>query len=232
MAKSENKQIKAIAYLRTSSAANVGADKDSDKRQSEAIAAFANRSGFEVVGTFNDAAVSGADPIESRPGFAALLDRIEGNGVRTVIVEDASRFARDLMVQELGILLLIKRGVTVFASNGENLTETEDAMKRAMRQIAGVFAELEKRRLVAKLKSARDRKRRDTGKCEGRKSHAEQRPEAVALAKRLHRKNPKTGARRSLRDIASALAEAGHLNERGQPFNPKAIKSMVEGPSA
>jgi DNA invertase Pin-like site-specific DNA recombinase len=32
-------------------------------------------------------------------------------------------------------------------------------MKRAMRQIAGVFAELEKHRLVSKLKSARDRKR-------------------------------------------------------------------------
>ena len=31
----------AIAYLRTSSATNVGADKDSDKRQREAIASFA-----------------------------------------------------------------------------------------------------------------------------------------------------------------------------------------------
>lgn len=45
----------------------------------------------------------GLTPIESRAGFAALLDRIEGNGVRTVIVEDASRFARELMTQELGI---------------------------------------------------------------------------------------------------------------------------------
>jgi hypothetical protein len=42
-------------------------------------------------------------PIETRPGFASLLDRIEGNGVRTVIVEDASRFARKLVTQELGI---------------------------------------------------------------------------------------------------------------------------------
>jgi hypothetical protein len=31
----------AIPYLRTSSAANVGADKDSDRRQREAIQAFA-----------------------------------------------------------------------------------------------------------------------------------------------------------------------------------------------
>jgi DNA invertase Pin-like site-specific DNA recombinase len=49
-----------------------------------------------------DAAVSGADPIDMRPGFAAMLERIERNGVRTIIVETASRFARDLMVQEVG----------------------------------------------------------------------------------------------------------------------------------
>lgn len=227
MAKTENKSIKAVAYLRTSSATNVGADKDSEKRQADAIAAFAGRSGIEIAETYSDPGVSGADPIETRPGFGAMLDRIEGNGVRTVIVEDASRFARDLMVQELGLLLLINRGVTVYASNGENLTETEDPMKRAMRQIAGVFAELEKHRLVAKLKAARDRKRRDSGKCEGRKSHAEARPESVALAKRLHRKNPKTGERRSLRAISAALADAGHVNERGQPFAAKSVKAML-----
>jgi DNA invertase Pin-like site-specific DNA recombinase len=44
-------------------------------------------------------------------GFARLLDRIEGNDIRTVIVEDASRFARDLVGQGLGIALLAKRGV-------------------------------------------------------------------------------------------------------------------------
>ena len=38
----------------------------------------------------------------------------------------------------------------------------------------------------------------------------ELRPEAVALAKRLHWASPKTGKRMSLRKIASALAEAGH----------------------
>lgn len=98
-----------VCFFRTSSAANVGADKDSDKRQRAAIEGYAKRAGFALVGEFNDAAVSGADPIETRPGFAALMDRIEGNGVRTVIVEDASRFARELVTQELGILALIKR---------------------------------------------------------------------------------------------------------------------------
>jgi hypothetical protein len=65
-------KAKAVAYIRTSSAANVGADKDSDKRQRQAIAAFAKQASHELVGEFNDAAVSGADHIETRPGFAAL----------------------------------------------------------------------------------------------------------------------------------------------------------------
>ena len=56
----------------------------------------------------------------------------------------------------------------------------------------------------------------------------ELRPEAVALAKRLHRASPKTGKRMSLRKIAAALAEAGHLNERGQPFKPKSVRSMLD----
>ena len=37
----------AVAYLRTSSAANVGADKDSEGRQWEAIQGFARAAGYE-----------------------------------------------------------------------------------------------------------------------------------------------------------------------------------------
>ena len=86
-----------------------------------------------------------------------------------------------------------------------------------MRQIAGAFAEYEKARLVSKLRHARERVRQEKGKCEGRKPHGELRPEAVALAKRLHRATK----------IAAALAEAGHLNEHAQPFNPKSIVAMM-----
>jgi DNA invertase Pin-like site-specific DNA recombinase len=45
-----------------------------------------------------DAAVSGADHIDTRPGFAAMVERLEGNGAHTIIVETANRFARDLQV--------------------------------------------------------------------------------------------------------------------------------------
>jgi DNA invertase Pin-like site-specific DNA recombinase len=89
------------------------------------------------------------DPIESRPGFARLLERIEANGVRTVIVEDATRFARDLVTQELGILVLIERKVKVLTANADDLTETDDPGRVMMRQITGAFAQYEKARLMA-----------------------------------------------------------------------------------
>jgi DNA invertase Pin-like site-specific DNA recombinase len=219
----------ALAYLRTSSAANVGADKDSERRQRQAIEGFAKRGGFEIAGDFYDAAVSGADPIQDRPGFAALLDRIEANGVRTVIVEDASRFARELMAQELGITLLISRDVRLLTASGDDLTASEDPSRKMMRQIAGAFAEYEKARLVHKLRHARERQRKERGKCEGRKAHAEIRPDVVAEAKRLRRASPKTGARLSYRQVSAKLEEAGFLNERGRPFNPKSVRSMLAG---
>jgi DNA invertase Pin-like site-specific DNA recombinase len=182
------------------------------------------------VDEFNDAAVSGADPIETRPGFAALLDRIEGNGVRTVIVEDASRFARELVTQELGILALIKRGVRVLTANGDDLTDTSDPSRVMMRQIAGAFAEYEKARLVSKLKAARERKRNARGKCESRKSWAEINPDLVVQAKRLRRKSPK-GGQRSLREVAAELAKLGFFNERGRPFSASSVSSMLGAPS-
>jgi hypothetical protein len=134
-AKVVENRAKALAYLRTSSAQNVGGD--SDQRQREAITRFATAHGHELVGEFYDAAVSGADPIESRPGFAAMLERIEGNGVGVVIVEDASRFARSVIAQELGVLAMQTRGVMVLTANGENLTETDGPAKVMMRQARG-----------------------------------------------------------------------------------------------
>jgi DNA invertase Pin-like site-specific DNA recombinase len=221
----------AIAYLRTSSATNVGTDKDSEHRQRQAIESFAKRSGFDLVAEFNDPGVKGKDPIVGRPGFSALLDRIEGNGVKVVIVEDASRFARELMVQEAGILVLAQREVRLLTASGDDLTASDDPGRVFMRQIAGAVAQYEKDRLVNKLRSGRERKRQQSkgGKVEGRKPLAEKVPEAVALAKKLHRASPKTGKHMSLQKISEALATAGHLNERGQPYNPKSVRSMIMG---
>jgi DNA invertase Pin-like site-specific DNA recombinase len=67
----KGKRLEAIGYMRTSSATNVGADKDSDKRQRAAIEGYAKSAGYDIVDWFYDAAVRGADVVTERSGFAA-----------------------------------------------------------------------------------------------------------------------------------------------------------------
>src|SRR5918995_4081506 len=223
----KRKTLEAVAYLRTSSAANVGADKDSEKRQRAAVQAYAKRAGIEITDEFYDAAVSGADPIDQRPGFGAMLKRIEGNGVRTIMVETASRFARDLMVQEVGYAMLKERGVELIATDSPQSFIDDTPTARLVRQVLGAIAEFDKAITVAKLRGARERKRATGVKVEGRKSHAELRPDVVAEAKRLRRRRPK-GGQRSLRQIASELFKAGYANSNGRPFSASSVKAMIE----
>jgi DNA invertase Pin-like site-specific DNA recombinase len=165
--------------------------------------------------------------VDSRPGFAEMLKLIDRNGVRTIVVETASRFARDLMVQEVGYSKLRERGIDLIAADnpGSFLDNTPTA--KLVRQVLGTIAEFDKAMTAAKLRGARDRKRALTGKCEGRKSHAERDPDAVALAKKLRRRVSK-GGRRSLRTIAAELAHAGYLNERRRPFAAASVSARLK----
>jgi len=167
--------------------------------------------------------VSGADPIEARPGFTALLARIAGNGVRTIIVETANRFARDLMVQEVGFAMLQGLGITLIAADSPTSFLDDGPTSKLIRQILGAVSEFDKAMIVAKLRGARERVRRTKGKCEGRKSYAEAKPELVALAKQLKRELP----RRSLRDISGALFDRGYATPLGKAYSASAVQSML-----
>ena len=216
----------AIAYLRTSSITNVGEDKDSAQRQRAAIDGFAAHHGLTVVDQFYDAGISGTERIEQRPGFGAMLDRIEGNGVRVVIVEDASRFARDLLVQEAGIALLLARGVRLYAANtGDDLTDATDPMRKMLRQIVGAVVEAEKARLVAKLRGARDRAAKRAGgyRVEG-KSYARHNPELLIALQELRKAKPDA----SMQQLANCLAERGFLTESGKPLARQAIHRTLK----
>ena len=97
---------------------------------------------------------------------------------------------------------------------------------------------------VAKLRGARDRKRKAHGKCEGRKSLAEMHPAVVREAKRLGRASPLNGRRRSLRKIAAELAKIGetliasgtpgaketaraYFARNGSPYSAKSVRAML-----
>jgi len=208
--------MKAIAYIRTSSAANVGADKDSDKRQLVAIEAYAQANGIKIVASYYDAAVSGADPVTERPGFAQMLAHIAGNGVRTVLVESPDRFARDLMVQMVGHDHLRSLGVTLIPTTCPTHFTDETPTAVLIRQIMGAVAQFEKASLVAKLQAARKR----TGRFGG---PARIKPEVIDFALSLRQ------AGGTVRAIAAELTAAGHLTSNGKPFGLRQVHDMLKG---
>jgi len=211
--------MRAFAYLRTSSVTNVGTDKDSDKRQRLAIEAYATANAIELAGEFYDAAVRGTDPITARPGFAAMLTAIAENGVRTILVETANRFARDLIVQETGFTYLRDLGVTLVAVDDPDAFIADTPTAVLIRQILGAIAQFEKASLVVKLKGARDRKRQLTGRCEGWRPAPEP---ARAMAKELRAQNF------PLRAIAAHLAAAGYVAPSGKPYLAGSIAAMLK----
>jgi DNA invertase Pin-like site-specific DNA recombinase len=218
---------RAVAYLRTSSATNVGGD--SEPRQREAIRSYAGRAGLEVTAEFRDPAVSGADPLDQRQGFTALLAWCTESGVRTIVVENASRFARDLIVQETGHALLKAQGFALIAADDPDAFTVDTPTARMVRQILGAVAEFEKANLVAKLRGARDRASAAAGRrIEGRKGYADTNPELIREAKRLARKSPKTGKARSLREIAEELVQLGYVTgTTGKPFSAAQVQRLI-----
>jgi DNA invertase Pin-like site-specific DNA recombinase len=223
---SRKELTKAVAYFRTSSETNVGQDKDTLKRQREAVLKYAASAGYQIIAEYSDDGVKGADPVDQRPGFAAILAHIAGNGVRSIIVETSARFARDLVTQETGWRFLQDMGITLIAADSPDAFLDDTPTATMVRQILGAVSQFEKAALVAKLKGARDRKKAATGKCGGRKSYVERDPEMVSLAKKLAR-YPVNGRKRSLRDVAAELEAAGHVTADGTRYAATAVARMI-----
>lgn len=224
--KMPKEQVAAVAYFRTSSAANVGDDKDTLLRQRAAVEAYTARQGLGIVREFYDAAVSGADPIDRRPGFTDLLAYVREEGVQTILVENATRFARDLAVQLAGHDLLKRDGIDLIPVDAPSHFTDDTPTAVLVRQVLGAISEFDKAQLVAKLKAARDRKSAQQGRrIEGRKGYQETHPELVRLAKRLNHGNRKK--RLSLRAISAALAEQGYTTASGKPFSAEQVKRLL-----
>jgi DNA invertase Pin-like site-specific DNA recombinase len=211
----KSNSVAAFAYLRVSSKGQIkGHGFD---RQSETVEEFAKQNGYSIKATFRDA-FTGTEA--DRPEFNRMVATILGNGVLTILVESLDRLARDVMVQSLLLAKLAQHGITLInCVTGEDVTASmsEDPMRKALIQIQSVFSELEKSRLVGKLRRARQAKKEATGKCEGRKAFGEKpgEEETVEMMRSLRRK--RNGKQLSFAKIAATL------NERSVPTRTGAI---------
>lgn len=215
---------KAVAYLRTSSKTNVGAEKDSDKRQREAILTYAKASKIEVEKEFYDAGISGTIAIENRPNFPEMIQYMKRANISMILVENIGRFARDQRVQLNGYDDLKNDGFNLIPVDMPDFFTNETPTTKFLRTIMMAYAVMEKETLVEKMRVARDRKREKEGRCEGKYRAPDG---AVALAKKLK------GEGLSLRKISAQLERDGFTiiqksGDTKKPYSASSIKYMIE----
>lgn len=113
----------------------------------------------------------------------------------------------------------------------ENVTEAvrTDPMKKALVQIQGIFAELDKSLLVKKLRRARDRVRSEKSRCEGPKPYGENAEEAEVLKRVRYMRRRSRGQKRprTFQSIADQLNREGIMTRQGKQWNAALIRNIL-----
>lgn len=147
-----------IGYLRVSSEGQV--DGYGLAAQQEAIERWARSHGHDLSRLVFDAGVSGTIDAVMRPGLSEVLTAIAQRQADGLVVARLDRLARALTVQEATLAIVWRSGAHAFsAETGEVLADDpDDPMRTALRQVVGVFAELDRRMVVKRLKDGRTAK--------------------------------------------------------------------------
>ena len=105
-----------------------------------------------------------------------------------------------------------------------------DPMKKAMIQIQGIFSELDKSLLIRKLRKARERVKKETGKCEGAKRYGEDSDNEQTIIRKIraYRRN-KRGNRKGLtyQEIADKLNAEGIPTKRGKEWKAMQVYRIL-----
>jgi DNA invertase Pin-like site-specific DNA recombinase len=147
----DGQQMEAIMARRVGIYIRVSTDGQTTANQRRELEAVAARSGWEVVGIYEDAGISGANGREKRPGFDRLLKDATARQVDMIAAWSVDRLGRSLQhlvgflneLQALGCDLYLR----------QQALDTSTPSGRAMFQMCGVFAEFERAMIVDRVKA-------------------------------------------------------------------------------
>lgn len=215
--------MKLFGYIRVSGKGQ--RDQDGPQRQRDAITAFCYQNHAELIGVFDDIGISGTIDGLNRPGLVKLIASCEEGQAVGIVVESMERFARDLVVSELLIAELKKRGIKLFAADvgfQDQVSADVDPSRKLIRQILAAVAEHAKSTLVLKLRVSRERIRKATGRCEGDKGYADTREGRVVVNLVLNLRN--CGC--SWASVASLLNRDKVKKANGTPWTPQDVRKL------
>lgn len=162
--------LKLVAYLRVSTIEQADKGYGLDV-QREAILKAARDLGARVSVWTVDEGKSGTLDAVDRPGLLDALTAIRDGEADGLIVRDLDRLARAVTVQEAVLgEVWAHTGTSVFTSVPPTEVlrdDPDDPYRTAMRQMRGVFAELDRRLIVKRLRDGRKAKAERGGHTDG-----------------------------------------------------------------
>lgn len=226
--------MRTVAYIRVST------DKQAEKGfgldvQTQAVKAWARTNGHRLVAICSDEGISGTKDAADRPGLRDALKMLQDGKADALLVPRLDRLARSLSVQEAALAHAWRSGARVFSTDsGEVMCDDpDDPMRTAMRQMMGVFSQLERSMLTARMRAGRQMKADKGGYAFGAPplgfaAHdgalvvdaGEQ--ATVARILELHRDGT------SLRRMAMVLTGEGHLPKRSDRWHPQTLASIIK----
>lgn len=222
--------MRLVAYLRVSSREQVEHGQGLGIQRT-AITRWAKANGHRIVAWYSDEGVSGAKPAEERPGLTDALVMLRERKASGLVVRDLDRLAREVTVQEAILAEAWERlDSKVFTATADEVLrdDPDDPMRTAMRQMAGVFAGLDRRMIVKRLRDGRKAKAAlgehatgcyPYGSSKAGEVPAEQRALARMLALRAQGK--------STRVIAAVLTAEGHPTRRGGEWSSPVVARIL-----
>lgn len=221
--------MRLAAYVRVSSpeAGDHGQRLDN---QRAAIRRWAKAHGHRIVEWHADEGVSGAKDAHDRHGLTDALVALRDKRAEGIVVRDLDRLARSVTVQEAVLAEVWSRlGGSVFTVSGEVMRDDpDDPMRTAMREMAGVFAGLERRIIVKRLRDGRAAKAASGGHATGRYPYGWDRNGAVPAEQRALARMCELKAQGcSTREIAEWLTTEGHPTKRGGRWSSPIVARIL-----
>jgi len=226
--------MRAVAYIRVST------DRQAERGfgldvQTKAVKTWARDHGHRLVGIYCDEGLSGTRDVADRPGLRDALKALQDGRADALVIPRLDRLARSLSVQEAALAHAWRSGARVFScDSGEVMCDDpDDPMRTAMRQMMGVFSQLERSMLTARMRAGRQMKADKGGYAYGAPPLGYAAHDGALVADDSEQATVKRimslrGAGKSLREIAQTLTDEGHKPKRSERWHPQTLASVIK----
>ncbi|PAZ15781.1 resolvase [Streptomyces sp. SA15] len=178
---------------------------------------------------------SGTTLLDERPGLMEAVEWIAEGQADGILAPNLDRLARELTVQEAVLSYVWALGGRVFtADHGEHLEDdASDPMRTAMRQMRGVFHQLDRGLIIKRLTEGRSAKGERGGYAYGAPRFGQRVEEGEltdderenAIAEQMERWRDEEGL--SIRAICARANEKGLRSKRGGKWHPTTVQRLL-----